>query len=173
MRAEIERRAQEARQAGPQRRRAADLRLEREKLERAMDRLLTAYQEQVLDLDELRARMPGLRARLAETEAALRALEAEAASRSAALRLADTLEGFLAELRERAGSAAVGDRRKVLELLVQEVLVGKETVTIRHSIPVPGTGPGSGGPPPSKTSPNGPNSPSYLLHTRRDLPAVE
>ena len=45
----------------PQRRRLAELQGERERLERAGVRLVTAYQEELIGLDELRSRMPAIR----------------------------------------------------------------------------------------------------------------
>ena len=95
--------------------------------------MIEAYSEQLITIDELRSRMPDLRAR----EASLRAqLDAQAADRDAYLKLADDLEGFLARLRGSTATATTEDRRRVLRLLVKDVLIGPEKITIRHRIPV-------------------------------------
>ena len=63
------------------------------------------------------------------------ALDAQAADRDAYLKLAGDLEGFLAQLRGNAATATVEDRQRVLRLLVKDVLIGPEKITIRHRIP--------------------------------------
>ena len=98
--------------------------------------MIQAYSEQLITIDELRARMPDLRARETGLRAQLDALDAQAADRDAYLKLADDLEGFLARLRDSAATARTEDRRRVLRLLVKDVLIGPEKITIRHRIPV-------------------------------------
>ena len=98
--------------------------------------MIQAYSEQLITIDELRDRMPHLRAREASLRGQLDALDAQAADRDAYLKLADDLEGFLARLRGTAATATVEERRRVLRLLVKDVLIGPEKITIRHRIPV-------------------------------------
>ena len=98
--------------------------------------MIEAYSEQLITLDELRAKMPQLRAREASLRGQLDALDAQAADRDAYLKLAGDLEGFLARLRGSAATASTEDRRRVLRLLVKDVLIGPEKITIRHRIPV-------------------------------------
>jgi site-specific DNA recombinase len=62
-------------------------------------------------------------------------LDTQAADRNTYLKLADSLEGFLAQLRTNAATATVQDRQRVLRLLVKDVLVGPQKITIRHRIP--------------------------------------
>src|SRR5664280_1213344 len=58
------------------------------------------------------------------------------ADREIHLKLADDLEGFLTQLRGQADTAGVEDRQHLLRLLVNDVLIGPEKITIRHRIPV-------------------------------------
>src|SRR5581483_4314394 len=81
-------------------------------------------------------RMPALRTRETSLKNQIAALDAQAADRETYLKLADSLEDFLARLRGNARSASTEDRQRVLRALVQDVLVGPEKVTIRHRIPV-------------------------------------
>jgi site-specific DNA recombinase len=55
--------------------------------------LLTAYQEDLLSLDELRHRMPDLRRREHAIRAELQSIADQTTDRTAYLRLAETLEG--------------------------------------------------------------------------------
>ncbi len=98
--------------------------------------MVEAFSEQLITIDELRDRMPHLRAREASLRGQLDALDAQAADRDAYLKLADDLEGFLARLRGTAATATLEERRRVLRLLVKDVLIGPEKITIRHRIPV-------------------------------------
>jgi site-specific DNA recombinase len=107
----------------------------------AVSRLIEAYQEDLLSLDELRARMPDLRARETSLRHQAQALDAQLADREVYLKLAQNLEGFLAALRKSAVSATVEDRQRVVRLLVKEVLVGPGKIVIRHSIPTRGDTP--------------------------------
>ncbi len=97
--------------------------------------MIEAYSEQLITIDELRTRMPHLRARETTLRGQLGALDAQAADRDAYLKLAGDLEGFLAQLRGNAATATAGDRQKVLRLLVKDILIGPEKITIRHRIP--------------------------------------
>src|SRR5918994_7854387 len=134
---EIDRRLDAARTTSPTRRREAELEREVARLRKSMERLLTAYQEDLLSLDDLRCRMPGLRQREQSLQGELQALRDRTAEEAAMLRLSETLASFLKRLRETAESLDIAGRQKILRLLVKEVLVGDDSITIRHSIPIP------------------------------------
>jgi len=102
----------------------------------AITRLINAFQEELISLDELRSRMPDLRSREASLRHQLDALDSQLADREVYLRLADNLEDFLTGLHDKAATATVAERQRVLRLLVKDVLVGPDKITIRHSIPV-------------------------------------
>jgi site-specific DNA recombinase len=134
---EIDRRLDAARTTSPTRRREAELDREVARLRKSMERLMTAYQEDLLSLDDLRRRMPGLRQREQSLQGELHSLRDRAADEAAVLRLTETLASFLQRLRGTAETLDIAERRKVLRLLVKEVLVGDDSITIRHSIPIP------------------------------------
>jgi site-specific DNA recombinase len=112
--------------------------------------------------------MPHLRARETSLRGQINALNAQAADRDAYLTLAGDLEGFLAQLRGNAATATVEDRQRVLRLLVKDILIGPEKITIRHRIP---TRPGGSGArqrdPGSDTE--GDHRPGYLLRWGREI----
>ncbi|MEV8207109.1 recombinase family protein [Streptomyces sp. NPDC079189] len=136
IRSEIDKRLDRARTCDPATRQRNRLELALAKATAAITRMIEAFQEQLVTIDELRARMPGLRARESNLRGQLDALEAQLADRDAYLKLADDLEGFLTQLRKNAGTAEVPERQRVLRLLVKDVLIGPDKITIRHRIPV-------------------------------------
>ena len=158
---ELDRRLEAARTSDPTAKREQSLQRELTHVGKGIERLLTAYQEGLLSLEQLRERMPALRHRQQTLSAELQAIADQTNDRAAFLRLAETLTAFLARLRSAAETLSVIDRQKIVRLLVKDVLVGEDTITIRHSIPIPSGSPQNGG----SDDPNGQN---YLLCKRRD-----
>jgi site-specific DNA recombinase len=164
--AEIDRRMEAARNADPLRKREQALRHQQTRLQNHIDRMVTAYQEELITLAELRQRMPNLRKQEHTVESELRSLEMASEDQSRFLRLAETLSEFRGKLRVRAETLDTVERQKILRLVVQDILVGSDTIRIRHSIPVGSSGPGRPGSPGSPTLPGaGTGFGSYLLRT--------
>lgn len=163
---EIDRRREAARQANPLRKRDEELRREQARLEKGIERLINAYQEGLLTLPQLRQRMPELRRQMQAVESELHSLEMAAVDEARYLQLAETLTTFRGKLRVRAETLDVPERQQIVRLLVKEILVGSETITIRHSIPVP---PPSSGPHGTLLPASGmigtPSNPGYLLRS--------
>jgi site-specific DNA recombinase len=136
IRAEISKRLEQARTADPVTRQRKRLELALAKAATAITRMIEAFSEQLITIDELRSRMPDLRARETNLRGQLDALDAQLADQEAYLKLADDLEGFLTQLRASTTGAGVPERQRVLRLLVKDVLVGPEKITIRHRIPI-------------------------------------
>ena len=141
---EIERRHQEALNTRSTQRRRETLLKEATHVRNGMNKLLDAYQEGLIELEELRKRMPELRKREQVLNSQLQSLDA-AFEQSHLLELSVKVEDFLKRLRHSAKSLSVLDRQKVIRLIIKEVLVGLDKITIKHSIPItgPGTGPGT------------------------------
>ncbi|MFI5065710.1 MAG: recombinase family protein [Streptosporangiales bacterium] len=171
IRAEISKRLDAARTADPATRQRKRLELELAKAATSITAMIEAYSEQLITIDELRTRMPHLRARETSLRGQLDALDAQAADREAYLTLAGDLEGFLAQLRGNAATATVEDRQRVLRLLVKDVLVGPEKITIRHRIPTRGSSPGGRHHEPD-TDTEGDHRPGYLLRWGRENSAL-
>ena len=140
IRAEISKRLNAARTADPVIRQRKQLEAALAKATTSLTAMIEAFQEQLITIDELRARMPHLRTREASLHAQIDALDAQLADREVYLKLADDLEGFLAQLRGNAVTSAVEERQRVLRLLVKDILIGPEKITIRHRIPARGNG---------------------------------
>ena len=171
IRAEISKRLDAARTADPATRQRKRLELELARAATSITAMIEAFSEQLLTIDELRAKMPHLRARQANLRGQLDALDAQAADRDAYLTLADDLEGFLAQLRGNATTATVEDRQKVLRLLVKDVLIGPGKITIRHRIPARPGGPGARQRDPGPDT-EGDHHRDYLLRWGRDHAAL-
>src|SRR6266849_6399928 len=158
---ELDRRLTAARSADPAKKREQSLQRELTQVGKGIERLLNAYQEGLLSIEQLRERMPLLRQRQQTLRAELQAIAHQTNDRAAFLRLAETLTAFLARLRSAAETLSVIERQRIVRLLVKDVLVGEDTITIRHSIPIPSGPPQNGG----SQSPDGQN---YLLCKGRD-----
>jgi site-specific DNA recombinase len=171
--AEIERRREAARKADPLRRREDELRREQTRLEKSTERLVTAYQEGLVSLPQLRQRMPELRKQTHAIHAELQSLEMAAVDEAKYIQLTESLAGLRGKLRSRAETLDVRERQQILRLLVKEVLVGSDTITLRHSIPVPQSGSG-GTPPLISGGPSGVSPvPGYLLRTGSPFAVAE
>jgi site-specific DNA recombinase len=170
--AEIDRRMEEARHADPLRQRQQHLRQQQTRLQNGIERLLTAYQEQLLSLDQLRQRMPALRRQQQAIDSELQSLELAAADQSRYLRLTETLTDFGAKLRARAEVLQIIERQQIARLLIREILVDSDTIVIRHAIPLskPG-GDAPPVPPPRISGPDGPVRVDYLLRSGSSLTA--
>jgi site-specific DNA recombinase len=164
--AEIDRRRESARNADPLRKREDELRREQSRVEKSGERLVTAYQEGLVTLAQLRQRMPALQKQTQAVESELQSLKMAAVDEAKYLQLAESLAGFRSKLRVRAESLDIAVRQQILRLLVKEVLVGNDTITLRHSIPIPQSGPRSNGSTTPSSGDGGslPN-PGYLLRS--------
>ena len=78
---ELNRRLEAARKADPRKQREELLQREQARLEKSMDRLLNAYQEGLVSLEQLRARMPELRKQQQAMQAERQSLEATSRGR--------------------------------------------------------------------------------------------
>src|SRR5262245_12451842 len=153
--------------------RAADVTAQRERtverdlvrVGKSIERLLTAYQEDLLSLEQLRERMPLLRQREHALRAELHAIAEQTRERATYLSLAQTLSMFLGRLRVAADTLDIAERQRIVRLVVKEVLVDDDRIVIRHCIPVPPGPPNGNTPPDSEASGKTDDGRSYLLRT--------
>jgi site-specific DNA recombinase len=160
IRNEINRRIQEARNSNPAKARKETLVKEIARIKNGIDRLLDAYQEGLVQLPELRGRVHGLRKRDSALTSELQSIESRMVDEEMYLQLVGRIDDFLSRVRQSAESLSVLERQKILRLVVKEVLVSGDTVTIKHSIPITSSFPD----PMTSPAPSGQtNVPSYLL----------
>jgi site-specific DNA recombinase len=174
LQAEIDRRKEAIRNTDPRRQRQETLRHEQVRLGKNIERLITAYQEGLLSLSQLRERMPELNKRAKTVEAEIQSFETGAMDEVRFLQLAENLSAFREKLHTRAKTLDVGERQQILRLLVKEILVDTQSITIRHSIPISQTENSltPSGSPTSQLIPTGTQQPSYLLRPRSSFTAA-
>jgi site-specific DNA recombinase len=126
-------------------------------LERQLQRLLDAYLAEVIGLAELERKRQELDRRHATLLAQQRQLAAVAEQRLELRAVADGIEAFCQTIRAGLATATFAQRRLLVELLIDRVVVTDGEVEIRYVLP---------------TSPDGPHPPfCQLRKDHLDLPA--
>ena len=131
--------------------RQATLRQALGQLERQQQRLLDAYLAEVVGLAELERKRQELDRRRATLLAQQRQLDAIAEQRLELRAVADGIEAFCQTIRSGLATATFAQRRLLVELLIDRVVVTDGEVEIRYVLP---------------TSPDGPHPP--FCHLRKD-----
>jgi len=111
-----------------------------QRLGREGQRLVDAYQAEAIDLSELKGRREqilGRRQVLVTRRDQEQRLQAE---RQAAKAVWSDLEAFCRRVRSRLDEATLAERQRVLQLLIERVIVGEDSLEIRHVIPLGRTG---------------------------------
>ena len=162
---ELDRRLAAARSSDATQKREQGLQRELTRVGKGIERLVNAYQEELLSLEQLRERMPLLRQREQSLRAELQAIADQATDRATFLRLAETLAAFLGRLRSAADTLDVIERQRIVRLVVKDILIGDDTIVIRHCIPIGLAPPSSGGPATGGHARDTPGGQSYLLRS--------
>ncbi|MHB1528683.1 MAG: recombinase family protein [Acidiferrobacteraceae bacterium] len=168
---ELDRRLNAARASDPTKQRELQAQRELTRVAKSIERVLTAYQEDLLSLEQLRERMPSLRQREHTLRAELQAIADQASDRAHFMRLAETLTAFLTRLRDAADTLELIERQRIVRLVVKEILIGDDRIVIRHSIPTGLSSPPTGGAHTSGSGRKMPNDESYLLRKGSGLTA--
>jgi site-specific DNA recombinase len=106
------------------------------RLDREEQRLLDAYQAEAIDLDELKRRREQINSRKhllslqRDQEQRLRS------ERQTAKEVWADLTAFCERVRSRLDEATLAERQRILQLLIDRVIVGEDTLEIRHVIPL-------------------------------------
>jgi site-specific DNA recombinase len=137
--------------------RQATLRQALGQLERQQQRLLDAYLAEVVGLAELERKRQELDRRRATLAAQQRQLDAIAEQRLELRAVADGIQAFCQTVRAGLATATFAQRRLLVELLIDRVVVTNDQVEIRYVLP---------------TSPDGPHPPfCQLRKDHLDRPA--
>jgi site-specific DNA recombinase len=118
--------------------------------ERQNRRLLDAYLSGVVELAEFERKRNDLKGRSNALLAQKRQLEATARERTELPRIADSIEEFCEQIKAALFDATFEQKRALVELLIDRVIVTDEEVEIRYVVP---------------TSPDGPHQPFCHLRT--------
>ena len=134
---EIERRKEASRESKLSVRRRKELQEEIRRLEKQINRLLDAYQEDLLTLDELRQRSTSLNKRLGTARTELENAKAAAVEEGHFDVIGQEVNHFLHSLQLREERLTMEEKQGIVRLLVKEVVVSGEIVKVHHSIPIP------------------------------------
>ena len=137
--AELERRRQESLRSDPLQQRHGELTQSLKRTEQQIDKLLDAYQEGLVQLGQLRQRMPELRRKQAPAEKELENARWKALIAEKTHQIEQSLEAFVGRLRQCAQNLSMAERQKVVRLLIKDIVVGVDNrITIRHCLPLMG-----------------------------------
>ena len=106
------------------------------RLDREEQRLLDAYQAEAIELDELKKRREQIQIRKQiltmqrDQEQRLRC------ERQTAKEVWADLTAFCERVRSRLDEATLAERQRILQLLIERVIVGEDALEIRHVIPL-------------------------------------
>jgi site-specific DNA recombinase len=104
-------------------------------LKRQLERLTEAYLGEVIPLAEYRRRRQELERKDEALESQQRQLQAQANQRMELAGVAGSVEDFCAGVRSGLAEATFEQRRRLVELLIDRVIVTEEEVEIRYVIP--------------------------------------
>lgn len=110
-------------------------------IERQKRRLLDAYLNGVIEVPELRRKRKELHGRSEILLAQKRQLEASANERMELAKIADSIERFCEQVRSGLANATFEQKRALVELLIDQVVVTDEEVEIRYVVPTSPEGP--------------------------------
>lgn len=131
---EVERRLTDLEKA-PMRQREKLLEGKLIKLETESNRLLDAYQNECIDLSELKERMGRIKREknniIKEVEQAHTGL-----SKKQLLELNEAVKYFSEQLRISGENLELEEKRKILRMLIQDIQIGKDGISVEHIIPL-------------------------------------
>jgi site-specific DNA recombinase len=123
-----------------------------DRLARAEQRLVDAYQAEVISLAELSERRRSLAAQRRALEQQLAASQKLRREQVKARAVLDDLTAFCDRIRGRLEEASLADKQIILQLVVERIIVHESSLEIRHVIALLSPPPGRDGPP---DEPNG------------------
>ena len=137
--AELERRRTESLNSSAVQQRQEQVSRELTRLGQQMDKLLDAYQEGLIGLADLRKRSPEIKKKLGALEQEQQNLKVRAVEDKRWIEVSNSMETFLGRLNQTAQTMIPVERQKLLRMLVKQITVGKDLITVHHSIPTGAT----------------------------------
>lgn len=107
-----------------------------EKLEAESNRLLDAYQNECVDLKELKSRMSKIKKEKNNTMRELEGITDSGLSRGQLLGLSEAAKCFSDHLDTSRKNLGLEEKRKIVRMLIEEIQIGKENISINHIIPI-------------------------------------
>ena len=132
---ELQRRLDKSKDSHPTRKRQKNLQGQLSKLQKSKDKLLDAYQEGLLEIEELRHRIASIRQRESALKTDLESIHLQLIQKQQYAHLHLSMTDFLQSLREHAEKLDAQSRQKVARLLIKDIQIGQHSIKINHSIP--------------------------------------
>jgi len=106
-----------------------------QQFEKQIQRLIDAYQKEVITLDDLNTRKGSVEQKISQIQEQIKNLKAAEKSEMDYRKIFDNIETFCNAVNRGIKNASFEDRRKIIELLVEEVIVKNGEVEITHILP--------------------------------------
>ena len=106
------------------------------RLDREEQRLIDAYQAEAIDLDELKQRREQIQGRRLVLTVQRDQEQRLRCERQTAKEVWADLTAFCERVRSRLDEATLAERQRILQLLIDRVIVGEDALEIRHVIPL-------------------------------------
>src|SRR6266568_6448582 len=97
---------------------------------------IRAYQEGLMTLADLRKRSPQIKNKIGALEKEQQSLNLRAVEDKRWIEFNNSVETFLGRLNGTVQKMTPVEKQKVLRTMVKQITVGKDLITIHHSIPV-------------------------------------
>ena len=104
-------------------------------LDREVSRLIDAYQAEVIEISELSERRQSVEEQGRMLRQRLREIEQQRANRENEVRLLEGVEAFCASVRRSLEEPSFEVKQKVLQLVVDRIVVEESRVVIQHVVP--------------------------------------
>jgi site-specific DNA recombinase len=115
----------------------------RQKVERQVERLVDAFTAEVLTLEELKIRRAGLQERLRFLTQQERELHQQQRQQIHLTELSSNIEELCLAIRSGLQTLDFTGRRRIIELLIDRVILSHDEIEIRYAIPLTGISPTS------------------------------
>ena len=132
---EVNKRVEETTKTNPVLKQKAVIEKQKIKISRSMDKLLDAYQEGLITIAQLRKRMPELQKSLNLKEKKLEYLKTHELISDQRIQLLD-VNSFTNQLAQNINLLEIKEKKKILRLIVKQIIVGENIIEIQHSIPL-------------------------------------
>ncbi len=104
--------------------------------DKQIQRLIDAYQTEIITLKELETRKIGLEQKISQLQEQIRNIKTGEKNEIDYKKIFDNIETFCEAVKRGIENASFEDKRKITELLVEEIIVTNGKVEIIHIIPV-------------------------------------
>ena len=115
----------------------------RQKVERQVERLVDAFTAEVLTLEELKTRRVGLQERIRILTQQERELRQQQHQQVRLTELSSNIEDLCQAIRLGLQTLDFAGRRRIIELLIDRVILSQDEIEIRYAIPLTGISPTS------------------------------